>query len=119
MSVITKSLHENKNTDSYLSFNASEELERISHKWNSSIRKNIALEPNQILQILIIEVKGIKLTGVVYQINTLGVGYKPFHRSLLEIFLQAKFERLYSDYIKPEWNVSEFNVLKMNRISTT
>jgi len=64
MSVITKSLHENKKTDSYLSFNASEELERISHKWSSSIRENIALEPNQIRKIFIVEVTGIKLTGL-------------------------------------------------------
>jgi len=64
MSVITKSLHENKNTDSYLSFDANKELERISNMWSNSIRKNIALEPNQILQILILEVKNIKLTGL-------------------------------------------------------
>lgn len=64
MSVITKSLHENKNIDSYLSFNASKDLERISHMWSSSIRKNIALEPYQILQILILEVKGIQFTGL-------------------------------------------------------
>lgn len=62
MSVITKRLHENKNTDSYLSVNASKELERISHMWSSSIRKNIALEPYQILQILILEVNGTELT---------------------------------------------------------
>lgn len=64
ISVITKTLHENKSTDSYLSLDASEELERISHTWSRSVRENIALEPSQIRQILILQVNDFKDTGL-------------------------------------------------------
>lgn len=64
MSVITQCLHENKKTDSYLSLDASKELERASNQWSNSIRENIALKPSQILQVLILEVNRLKLTGL-------------------------------------------------------
>ncbi|XP_025203518.1 uncharacterized protein LOC112600492 [Melanaphis sacchari] len=121
MSVITKSLHENQNTNSYLSFDASQELEIISRMWSRSIRENIALEPYQILQVLILEINGIKYheNATLYEIKTVGVGYKPFDDSLLEIFILARFERIYSKLIIPEWNVTQFNILRMKQISTS
>jgi len=43
---------------------ASKELERISHTWSKSVRENIALEPSQILQLLILQVNDFKETGL-------------------------------------------------------
>ncbi|XP_050062174.1 uncharacterized protein LOC114120622 isoform X2 [Aphis gossypii] len=114
ISVITKSLSENKSTDSYLSWDASKELERISHTWSESVRANIALEPSQINQLIILKVTHIEKTdGIVYQILTFVAGYKQFSDYSLEILIQARFERLYSEFEKPEWIVTNFTLRRM------
>lgn len=57
MSVITKCLENNENTNAYLSFNANKELKQNSKNWSGIVRSNIGLEPDQIEQILIVKIR--------------------------------------------------------------
>lgn len=63
MSVITKCLHENKKTEYYINWPANEAIEKKLREWNNSVRSNIALEPSQIHQSIILNVKRIKFNG--------------------------------------------------------
>lgn len=63
MSVITKCIRDNKKTDDYLDWPASYELRQNSYNWSKSVRPNIALEADQIRQILILNVDRVKMDG--------------------------------------------------------
>lgn len=63
MSVITKCLKDNKKTDSYINWPAYEQLYQISQTWSDLVRSNIALDPDQIIQTLILKVDSIKYSG--------------------------------------------------------
>lgn len=63
MSVITKSIKENKGANRYLSESAYEYLKKISNKWKDIVKSNIALEPDQIYHTLIVDINHDKLLG--------------------------------------------------------
>lgn len=63
MSVVTKCLHNNENTDPYITWPANKEIEQKSRKWNDSVKFIIAFEPYQIQQTIILNVNEIKFTG--------------------------------------------------------
>lgn len=63
MSVITKCLKNNENTNSYINWPANKVIELKSREWNDTIRSNIAFEPFQIRQTIILNVDEIKFSG--------------------------------------------------------
>lgn len=75
MSVITQCLRENKKADPYLSWPACDRLHRISQSWSDLVRSNIALEPKQINQILIMKIDGMNFDGLSCKRNRV-TGYR-------------------------------------------
>lgn len=68
MSVITKCVPKNMKTNTYLEWPANEDFERITRTWNNLVRSNIALEPYQIRQTLIMKVNSFRFTGSFHQL---------------------------------------------------
>lgn len=75
MSVITQCLRENKKADPYLSWPACDRLHRISQSWSDLVRSNIALEPKQINQMLIMKIDGMNFDGLSCKRNRV-IGYR-------------------------------------------
>lgn len=75
MSVITQCLRENKKADPYLSWPACDRLHRISQSWSDLVRSNIALEPKQINQMLIMKIDGMNFDGLSCKRNRV-TGYR-------------------------------------------
>lgn len=64
MSVITKCLRDNKKAKPYVAWPEYERLYQTSKMWGDTARSNVALEPEQISQTLILQINDVKFSGL-------------------------------------------------------